>query len=79
MNAQNADLDEVLACTLRLPKDAITDDLSFGSISSWDSLTHIGLMELLESRYGIKISDDDMLELTSVQAIRDFLHKILPR
>jgi citrate synthase len=69
------DLDELIATTLKIPQEQLSDTLEYGSIQQWDSLSHVNLMLRLEDAYGIEIDEDTMIELTSVRAIRDFVRE----
>lgn len=69
-------IDELIATTLKISRSTVTDTLSFGDHAAWDSLTHIKLIEAIEQAYGVSIGDEEMLELTSVQAIREFIEKV---
>lgn len=64
------DVTEIIRKVFNLPKDKITDDLSYQSVPEWDSLNHVSLIIALEKAYGINIDDELMLKLTSVGAIK---------
>ena len=64
---------EVVGAALLIPPDSVTNDMEFNSTKNWDSLNHITLMLALEEAFGISISDDDVVELTSVGTIREYL------
>ncbi|QEV17965.1 citrate/2-methylcitrate synthase [Streptomyces alboniger] len=66
-------VDALIAHTLGLAEDRITDTLEYQSIREWDSLGHVSLMVALESEYGVTIDDELTLSLRSVAAIRDFV------
>lgn len=66
-------IDTLIAETLKVSPDRITDDLEYGAIEEWDSLSHVNLMLKLESRYDIEIDEDTMVELTTIRAIKDFV------
>ena len=66
-------LRQLVAESLRLPVDRVTDALEFSGVPEWDSLAHISLMLALEGEYGVSIPDDLVLELTSYPAIREFV------
>jgi citrate synthase len=68
-----ATVESVVAQTLSLAPEKITDALTFGSVPEWDSLTHVNLMLALEAAFGVSIDEDAMVELTSLGAIRSFL------
>ena len=71
-------VEQLVADVLGIPEDEITDDLSYQSISAWDSLGHVALMLELEQQTGRAVDDDTMLALRSVLAIRGFTDGLLP-
>lgn len=64
--------DQLVARTLGIPEDRVTDGLEYQSIREWDSLGHVSLMVAIEQEYGVEVDDDLTLELRSVSAIREF-------
>jgi len=66
-------LEQVVAGVLNIPVGSVSDDLEFNGVAEWDSLNHVNLMLELEQVYGVSIGDDEMVDLTSVRAIRQFL------
>ncbi|MFL5578641.1 MAG: acyl carrier protein [Gemmatimonadaceae bacterium] len=71
-------LEQVVATALGVPVGAVTNELEFNSVPEWDSLNHVNLMLELESVYGVEIGEEQMVELSSVAAIRDFLRRARP-
>jgi citrate synthase len=65
-------LDAIIAQSLGLEPDQITDDLAYQSVPQWDSLRHVALMVVLEGVLNTRINNDLMVELVSVAAIRNF-------
>ena len=41
----------------------------------WDSFTHLNLINLVEEKFDISISDDDVIELKSAQMILNFIER----
>ena len=41
----------------------------------WDSFTHLNLITLVEEKFGISISDDDVVELKSAEMILNFIER----
>lgn len=66
----------LIADVLQLRPDAVNDDLGFNTAPNWDSLNHINLMLALEAEFGIEIPDDDVIELTTVGAIRRYVTRV---
>ncbi len=73
-----APLRDVVANSLRIDPARVTDDLDFDSAPEWDSVNHITLILSLESEYGVTISDDQVVELTSYPAIRELIQSQVP-
>ena len=73
-----APLREVVANALQIDPARVNDSLDFDSASEWDSVKHISLILALEGEYGVTISDDDVVELTSYPAIRDLIGAQVP-
>lgn len=65
--------DQLIAQTLGIQADLITDDLEYQSVREWDSLGHVSLMVAIEKAHGVRIDDELTLALRSVAAIREFL------
>jgi len=59
-----------------LNKKKITDynKLEINKTKNWDSLKHLNLIILLEEEFSIKITPDDMQELTNYKKILSFLN-----
>ena len=55
----------------------ITDDCSMKTVVSWDSLTFFSIIEEVEKEFGVSISDEQALTLTSVRNIRSLLQQIV--
>ena len=70
------DIDLLIAQQLKLVPESLSDDIAYGDTTNWDSLTHIDLMLAIESAYGVEIDADQMLELTTIGAIRQFVARL---
>jgi citrate synthase len=66
-------VDRLVARTLGIGEDQVTEDLEYQSIREWDSLGHVSLMVALEKAYGVPVDDELIVELRSVAAIREFV------
>lgn len=67
------DAEQLVSEVLGVSAARITPDLQFAAVPEWDSLNHVNLMLALEERLGTEIDAEQMIELTSVQAIRDYI------
>ena len=56
-----------------VPVEAIDEDSSPDTISSWDSMSHIHLILALETEFGVELSPEDSMEMLSVRLIRMIL------
>ncbi len=66
---------KTIAEALQVELDLITPDLTFGGIKQWDSMGHMGIIMLLEERFGIPVDADLISTLTSVPAICEYIAK----
>ena len=49
---------------------AIEDRMGFDDVPGWDSVGHMNLISLLESRFGVTLEMDEIVALDSVGAVR---------
>ena len=66
-------LQDVIATTLKVPANRITETTKDEDIAAWDSLGHINLMMALEKTFDIFLDVEDFSKLTSVCAIMEYL------
>jgi citrate synthase len=66
---------ETVAEALQVPVRQVAPNLAFGGIKEWDSMGHMGVMMLLEERFGISIDAEIIAALTSVPAIWEYIQK----
>jgi acyl carrier protein len=64
---------QLIAGTLGVPPSDITEASNMSNTIKWDSLRQVMLMTELETNFGMELSDQEMLEATSVAKIRDVL------
>jgi acyl carrier protein len=63
----------LIAGTLGIDPAEVTETSDISNTRKWDSLRQIMLMTELETHFGIELSDQQMLETTSVTQIRAVL------
>ena len=66
---------ELIARTLNLSRDSISEASDMHNTRHWDSLRHVLLMIEIEQSYGLLLSDLEMAGATSVVEIRRMLRK----
>ena len=67
---------EIIATTLNVAPEIITESLSIGDIEQWDSMGNIAIIAAIEAQMGIEFPIDDLFELNSVKALIDEIEKI---
>ncbi|MDX6182891.1 acyl carrier protein [Flavobacterium sp. Fl-77] len=70
-----AQLHHVFARAFEIPVESVNDQLEYQAIVEWDSMSHLVLIEELESTYKISIEMEDILEMSSVERIKIVLKK----
>lgn len=68
---------EVIGHVMSVPPSSVNLQSSPATIEKWDSLRHMRLILALEDTFSIIFSEEDLIELTSVAAIVERIHKIV--
>ena len=68
-------LNGLLSRHFKLPAESVTPDISMENVSSWDSLTHIELIDELEREFGITFKPNEVINLIDYHSIRDVIHR----
>ncbi len=68
-------IESLIASTLDIPVEQVTEDSDMSTIPKWDSLGHINLVLAIEEAYGVVVDEDAIVEITSVRAIREFVER----
>ena len=64
-------LNEIFTAVLELELDKINSEMSTDNTEQWDSIKHLMLMNTIEEEFNIQLNDEDLLNLTSYQAIKN--------
>lgn len=67
-------INHIIAKTLNISLDDVSESLSYQSISEWDSIAHINLMLAIEQHYDIVIDQERVLKLISVEEIKKYIY-----
>ncbi len=60
---------EVIASTLLVDEEDLPEEASPETCERWTSLYHMALLVNLEERFGVSLSMEEMMEMTSESAI----------
>ncbi|HSO37109.1 MAG TPA: acyl carrier protein [Labilithrix sp.] len=66
-------LRKVVSEVFRIPPEDVDDELSPDTLDDWDSLSHLRLVTALEEAFSIKFESSEIMDLTTVGAIRESL------
>lgn len=66
-------VDLLVAEVLQIPAATITDDLAMKDVDAWDSLKHMELVVLMEERFDLQLTFDEIVAMQSVREIKRVL------
>lgn len=64
---------QLVATTLGIPEDRVTDDLCIDECDEWTSMKQVALVSALESTYATEFDIMESIEMDSVGSIREVL------
>ncbi len=64
---------KTIASFLSLDPESLQESDGPATLPAWDSLKHVMLLSLLEERFSVSFSTDDMLALKDIGTIRKLL------
>lgn len=67
---------EIIADTLGIDIDRITDDLAAGDIEEWDSVGNLTIISTIEEELEVDIPIEDLYELNNIKAIVEEIIKL---
>lgn len=71
----NGKLTRILSDTLGLDASEIGQDTAMATTPVWDSVMHLNVCMSVEAEFGVALSPEEMIEMTSVLAIEAVLRK----
>lgn len=69
----NEKLRKIITKVLLLEESEVHDDISQNDIESWDSLAHLFLINEVESAFKIVFSDEEVIDITTIGALKKAL------
>ena len=67
---------EIIADTLGIYIERITDDLAAGDIEEWDSVGNLTIISTIEEELEVDIPIEDLYELNNIKAIVEEIIKL---
>lgn len=67
---------EIIADTLGIDIERITDDLAAGDIEEWDSIGNLTIISTIEEELEVDIPIEDLYELNNIKAIVEEIIKL---
>ena len=67
---------EIIADTLGIDIERITDDLAAGDIEEWDSVGNLTIISTIEEELEVDIPIEDLYELNNITAIVEEIIKL---
>lgn len=58
--------------------DELSEDSSPETIQAWDSLKHMNLVLALEEEFGVRFSDEKIMQMLSVGLITEAVQELMP-
>jgi len=68
----------VVSQVLGVHIDELSEDSSPETIQTWDSLKHMNLVLALEEEFGVRFSDEKIIQMLSVGLITEAVQELLP-
>lgn len=66
---------EIIAAAIAVQPETIREDLAYQEIPEWDSMSHLLIVEALETHYQIKFEFDDIFDMGTIGKIREKVKK----
>ena len=71
---KNDAIEELLVEVLNIKIEDAKKDLGIYDVDSWDSLTHMGLIVEIESKFDIELTGDEIAEMISFAKIKQIIN-----
>ncbi|MBN2288014.1 MAG: acyl carrier protein [Candidatus Glassbacteria bacterium] len=64
---------KIVGRVMDLPAELLDEKSSMDDVESWDSLRHMNLVMALEEEFGLSFTDEEIVEMLSVEIILETL------
>ncbi|MBA94479.1 MAG: hypothetical protein CMP21_01790 [Rickettsiales bacterium] len=65
----------IMAIVFQISVESIHDDTSSETLKEWDSINHLNLIVALEEEFSMEFSEDEILIMLNVEAIKTVVLK----
>jgi len=69
----NKKIEQIFADVLSINEDEVLDSLSYISNDKWDSIKHMKIVARLEKVFSIEFSMQEIIDMDSVQKIKEII------
>ena len=69
---------DVVSRTMEVPAESLSAESSPATVETWDSLKHMNLVLALEEEFGIRLDDERIMKMVSVEAIVETVTELAP-
>ncbi|MDX1975384.1 MAG: acyl carrier protein [Rickettsiales bacterium] len=66
-------IEELIASTLKIARDRVSDATTMKDVAEWDSLKHMELILNIERHFSVELTGDEIADMVSVKAIKHIL------
>ena len=74
-NSTEIEIKKIFSDIMRVEIDEVNNNLKRDNCKNWDSLNHVRLILEIEKKLGIKIDNNDAIDLDSFESLIIFLKK----
>lgn len=71
-----SEIKEIVAGILQIPVEQLDVNANMNDVENWDSLRNLVILSTLEEHFEIQFPDDDIFDLTNVQALANEVEKL---
>lgn len=66
---------EIIAETFEINVSEVDNSQELSNFEMWDSMTHMFLITNIEKKFGVQLTNEEIMEMQTVQKIIDILKK----
>lgn len=70
-------INEIIVSTFKINSGESEKNLGMKDVATWDSLTHMDLIVMIEAELNIQLTGDDIAEMITFDAIRNTVKKYI--